>query len=65
MAVYFEKIVAGFSRYHKYTLGTELRNKSRQVVALIIKANSAPERQPELIALRECLEVGKGSRLVL
>ena len=29
-------IVAGFTRYHKYTLGSELRNKSRQVVALIV-----------------------------
>ena len=25
-AVYVEKTVANFSRYHKYTLGTELRN---------------------------------------
>jgi hypothetical protein len=25
IAVYFEKTVAHFSRYHKYTLGTELR----------------------------------------
>ncbi len=25
MTVHFEKLVAGFSRYHKYTLGTELR----------------------------------------
>ena len=33
VAVYFEKIVAGFSRYHKYTLGTELRNKSREAGA--------------------------------
>ena len=24
MTVHFEKVVAGFSRYHKYTLGTEL-----------------------------------------
>ncbi len=24
-ALYYEKIVRGFSRYHKYTLGTELR----------------------------------------
>ena len=45
VAVHFEKLVAGFcalplrgipanpdSRYHKYTLGTELRNKSREVV---------------------------------
>ena len=26
VAVYFEKTVANFNRYHKYTLGTELRN---------------------------------------
>ena len=25
VAVHFEKVVTGFSRYHKYTLGTELR----------------------------------------
>lgn len=25
MTMHFEKRVAGFSRYHKYTLGTELR----------------------------------------
>jgi len=29
-AVHFEKVVAGFSRYHKYTLGTEIRNQSRR-----------------------------------
>ncbi len=31
MTVHFEKLVAGFSRYHKYTLGTELREGSRAV----------------------------------
>ncbi len=40
VAVHFEKVVAGFSRYHKYTLGTELRNKSHEVVALIIISDS-------------------------
>jgi len=28
VAVHFEKVVAGFSRYHKYTLGTELRSRT-------------------------------------
>ena len=28
MTVHFEGLVAGFSRYHKYTLGTELREVS-------------------------------------
>lgn len=52
VAVHFEKIVAGFTRYHKYTLGTELRNKSREVVALIVRANAARDKQAELLALR-------------
>ena len=56
VAVHFENVVAGFSRYHKYTLGTELRNQSRAVVALIVKANAARDKRSELLALRECLD---------
>ncbi len=56
VAVHFEKVVAGFSRYHKYTLGTELRNQSRAVVALIMKANAARDKQPHLLWLREALD---------
>jgi hypothetical protein len=44
LTIYFEKVVRNFSRYHKYTLGTELRAKSREIVGLIIKANSTVER---------------------
>jgi len=33
MTVHFEGLVAGFSRYHKYTLGTELRQGSRAAPA--------------------------------
>ena len=32
LTVHFEQVVAGFSRYHKYTLGTELREASRGVL---------------------------------
>jgi len=56
VAVHFEKVVAGFSRYHKYTLGSELRTKSHEVVALIVKANAARDRQTELLRLREALD---------
>jgi len=52
VAVHFEKIAAGFSRYHKYTLGTELRNASREVVSLIVQANSSRDKAPRLLALR-------------
>lgn len=40
LAVYLENVVKGFPRYHKYTLGSEMRNQSRMVVGMIIRANS-------------------------
>jgi hypothetical protein len=49
IAVHFEKLVAGFSRYHKYTLGTELRQQSRAIVSLVIKANSQTDKAPFLL----------------
>jgi hypothetical protein len=56
LTIYLEKIVRNFSRYHKYTLGSELRQKSREVVGVIIKANSTAEKLPLLLELREKLE---------
>ena len=56
LAVHFEKIVAGFSRNHKYTLGTEMRNASRQAVKLVIHANNQPDKLLALQELREHLE---------
>ena len=32
LTIYFEKIVRNFSRYNKYTLGSELRTVSRDIV---------------------------------
>ena len=56
LAVHVEKIVRHFSRYHKYTLGTELRNLSRQILENIIDANNTPNREPILLELRTTLE---------
>jgi len=56
LAIYIENIVRGFSKYHKYTLGTDLRNLSRTVVRLIIKANSEKERSATLLLLRDTIE---------
>lgn len=56
VAVHFEKVVAGFSRYHKYTLGSELRNQSRAVVSAIVRANSQADKLPALLGLRDRLE---------
>jgi len=54
--VYFETIVRGFSRYHKYSLGTELRTSARDAVQLIIRANNSRDKLPILFELREHLE---------
>ena len=40
MSVYIEETVRNFSRYHKYGIGGELRDLSRQIIRLIIRANS-------------------------
>lgn len=44
LTVYFEKLVRGFDRYHKYTLGSELRNLSREILVLIAEANVKVQR---------------------
>ncbi len=56
MTVYIEDAVRGFSRYHKYTLGTDLRDISRAVVRLIVRANSERERLATLVQLRDTIE---------
>jgi len=56
LAVHIENTVRGFARYHKYTLGSELRNGSRRIVELIVKANSSRERESVLLELRELIE---------
>jgi hypothetical protein len=45
ITLHFEGLVAGFSRYHKYTLGTELRESSRAVLQQVLRANNAATRE--------------------
>jgi 23S rRNA-intervening sequence protein len=56
LAVYMENVVKGFSRYHKYNTGADLRNLSREIVALIISANSKGEKVDTLLQLRDAIE---------
>ena len=56
LTVYLEQVVRQFSRYHKYTLGSDLRQQSRELVTVIIRANSRREKLPVLYELRERLE---------
>ncbi|MBN2090835.1 four helix bundle protein [candidate division KSB1 bacterium] len=48
LVLYFDKIVRGFSRYDKYTYGTDLRNLSRKILMQIIRANNAVNKVPHL-----------------
>ena len=41
LTVHIENIVKGFSRYHKYTLGTDLRTISKEIVRQIISVDSS------------------------
>ena len=67
LAVYLEKVVRNFSRYHKYTLGVELRQKSREIVTAVIAANSPLEKllqqlRQQLEARRVLLRIAKEVR---
>jgi len=49
--VYLEGMVHNFSRYHKYTTGQELRNLAREIIKLIIRANSSRDKSDTLSEL--------------
>ncbi len=59
LAADLQKVVADFSRYHRVTLGTELRQGSRAVLQQVVRANNATaaaERAAELLCLREHID---------
>lgn len=53
LAIFMENCVKGFSRYHKYTLGADMRNSARELVTLVITANSRKDKAPVLTELRD------------
>jgi len=53
LVVYIENVVRNFSRYHKYTIGSNMRDLSRNLVALVIKANSRKDKRNFLTELRD------------
>lgn len=56
LTVYVEDIVKNFSRYHKYTLGSELRTLSHRTLVLIVQANSTKDKKKLLEEVRDNLE---------
>ncbi|MDA3896747.1 MAG: four helix bundle protein [Desulfobacteraceae bacterium] len=53
LAVYLDGVVRNFSRYHKYSTGQELRNLSRNIIKMIIRANSSVDKTETLTELVE------------
>jgi hypothetical protein len=58
LTVYLEQVVRNFSRYHKYTLGSDLRQQSRELVTVIIRANSRREKVSVLRRRRGTVPAG-------
>ncbi len=56
LAVYMETIVRGFEKYHKYTMGIELRVKSKEILFLINRANVSVNKIEALAELRDSCE---------
>ncbi|MDQ7085155.1 MAG: four helix bundle protein [Sulfurovum sp.] len=56
LVVYIEKIVKGFDRYEKYSIGLDLRLYSKEIMFIIQRANMAQNRQKELEQLRDKCE---------
>ena len=56
LSVFMENIVKNFSRYHKYTLGSELRILCHKALSTIVVANSIHDKTKYLLELRLLLE---------
>ncbi len=56
LCLYFEQVIRNFSRYHKYSIGADLRNGAREVLKLVVRANSRRDKEQTLLELREVLE---------
>jgi 23S rRNA-intervening sequence protein len=57
LCLYLDQVVRGFPRYHKYSLGADLRAAARRALRLVVRGNSRREKSPVLLELlREELE---------
>lgn len=56
LCLWLEQVVRGFSRYHKYAIGSDLRSVSRRILRLVVRANARSDKTPVLLDLREEVE---------
>ncbi len=53
LCLYLEQVVHHFSRYQKYTLGTDLRNGARRALRLVVRANVRLRKPSGLLQRRQ------------
>ena len=53
---YVENLVRGFPPYHRYLLGTDLREGARWVLRLVVRVNGRRDKAPVLLEVREAVE---------
>jgi hypothetical protein len=56
LAIYMELIVKKFEKYHKYTIGVDLRQKSKNILFLVNRANLSKEKALAITNLRDGCE---------
>lgn len=56
LCLYLEEVVRNFARYHKYSIGQDLRDGARRVLRLIVRANARREKARVLLQIREEVE---------
>ena len=56
LAVYMEQIVRGFEKYHKYTMGVDLRQKSKTLLFAVGHVNLSEDKMQALTRLRDACE---------
>lgn len=49
LGIHLQGVVRKFSRYNKYSIGSDLREISRRIIQLIVRANSADTGRPEVL----------------
>lgn len=59
LCLWLEQVVYGFSRYHKYAIGAELRDRARYALTLVVRANARRDKRAALLELREEIETLK------
>jgi hypothetical protein len=54
--VYLEEAVRNFSQYHKYAIGSELRQKAREVLYGIYRVYFSENKKEDILNLRNSIE---------